>query len=97
MPAVDFKPRARKREVLEIEIPDWSELDHQMADGRPFVLWRVGYQSLLHHWLDHAINSDVGFLRIYCPGKPHLVRQAMEDATLCPIDWKLIPSRTPSA
>ena len=96
MPAVDFKPRARKREVLEIEIPDWSEFDHHIADGKPFVLWRVGYQSLLHHWLDHAINSEVGFLRIYCPGKPHLVRQAMEEATLWPIDWELIPSSNSS-
>ena len=96
MPAVDFKPRTKKREVLEIEIPDWSEFDHRIAVGEPFVLWRVGYQSLLHHWLDHAINSEVSFLRIYCPGKPHLVRQAMEEATLWPIDWELIPSSSSS-
>ncbi len=91
MPAVDFQPAEQRRETLEIEIPDWSAFDHHLGAGNPFILWRVGYQSLLHHWLDHAINAEVSYLRIYCPGKPHLVRQAMEEATLWPIDWELIP------
>ena len=91
MPVVNFQPAEQRRETLEIEIPDWSAFDHHLGAGTPFILWRVGYQSLLHHWLDHAINAEVSYLRIYCPGKPHLVRQAMEEATLWPIDWELIP------
>ncbi len=96
MSAIHFNHPLRKRSLMELEVPDWSGLEGDWKKEEPFVLWRVGFQPLLHHWLDYALNEGFTSLRLYCPDKPHLVRRALEAATLWPIEWELIPAAHPT-
>ena len=75
----------------ELIVPDWAELDTVRRSHLPFVLWQVGDQPLLYHWLDYVLNEGHRDLRIYCSDRPGEVRKAMLEATLWPLRWEVIP------
>lgn len=76
---------------LRLALPDWQRLDTVHRSKLPFVLWPVGEQPLLHHWLDHAVDRGVSRVMLSCSDRPSDVRRAMEAAQLWPIDWELSP------
>jgi len=78
-------------DVLEISLPDWQWMDTALRDSLPFALWTVGDQPLVYHWLDYAVNEGYRKVRIRCADRPTDVRRAMEEATLWPVKWEVIP------
>jgi hypothetical protein len=76
---------------LRLALPDWQHLDDVHQCKLPFVLWPVGEQPLLHHWLDHAVDQGASRVTLLCSDRPADVRSAMEEAELWPIDWELLP------
>ncbi|MBX2813660.1 MAG: hypothetical protein KTR25_17720 [Myxococcales bacterium] len=80
--------------VLTLIAPDWQHLDAVLESPIPFVLWVVGAQPLLHHWLDHAVDEGYGRVRLLVSDRPAEVRQAMEKAKLWPVQWEIIPRST---
>jgi hypothetical protein len=80
-----------RADVLRLSIPDWSAVDQPGFDDIPFVLWPVGDQPLLYHWLNYALNEGYQRVDIYCIDRPSLIRQTMEAATLWPIEWNIYP------
>ena len=49
--------------------PDWRELDTVALREDPWVLWRIGSQSLLAHWMDEAVRRNVAQVHIVCPDR----------------------------
>lgn len=47
-------------QTLHIIIPEWAESVSNSGIKRPFPLWDVADQPLLHHWFDLAQESDYG-------------------------------------
>ena len=76
---------------LRLALPDWQHLDDVHQCKLPFVLWPVGEQPLLHHWLDHAVDRGANRVVLLCSDRPADIRSAMEEAELWPIDWELLP------
>jgi hypothetical protein len=75
--------------TLRIALPDWMPLDTVLKSPLPFALWPIGDQPLLYHWLDYAVNQDCESIIIYAMDRPAAIRQALTEATLWPIEWKL--------
>jgi len=76
---------------LRLALPDWQHIDDVKKSDLPFVLWPVGEQPLLHHWLDHAVDRGATRVVLLCSDRPSEVRRAMEAAQLWPIEWELLP------
>ena len=71
--------------VLRLRCPDWSRMEHDLHFSKPFVLWPVGDQALLYHWFDHALDQGYEKVVVEVCDRPHEVRQAVEAATLWPL------------
>jgi hypothetical protein len=69
-----------------LALPDWGHLDSVWQRRLPFALWQVGEQALLFHWLDAAVDQGTEKVILYCSDRPNDVRQAIEHATLWPIE-----------
>lgn len=77
-------------------LPDWGRIDTVWRRAKPFVLWKVGEQCLLYHWLDEAVNQGIEKVVLLVADRPADVRRAMEEATLWPLDWEVRPVRNPA-
>jgi hypothetical protein len=73
-----------------LSLPDWGQLDTVWQRRLPFVLWHVGEQALLFHWLDAAVDQGTEKVILYCSDRPSDVRQAIEQATLWPIKIEVV-------
>lgn len=51
---------------LWLVAPDWRALDTIAQREDPWVLWRIGSQSLLAHWMDEAVRRNVARVHIVC-------------------------------
>ena len=58
--------------------PDWSALDTIWRNPLPFVLWPVGNQPLLAHWMDEAVRQGIEDVEIFVPDRPADVRLWLE-------------------
>jgi hypothetical protein len=69
-------------------VPDWAECDTVARRADPPVLWPVGAQPLLAHWMDEARRRKVARVRIHCADRPHLVRAWLEGGAYwsCPVE-----------
>ncbi|MBK8013882.1 MAG: hypothetical protein IPK13_21340 [Deltaproteobacteria bacterium] len=85
----EHEPRPTK--PLMLLLPDWQHLDTVRRASVPFVLWQVGDQPLLFHWLDYAVDRGHDFVTLVCGDRPAEVRAAMETAALWPIRWTVVP------
>lgn len=77
--------------VLTLVTPDWQHLDSILESRLPFILWNVGAQPLLHHWLDYAVDEGYSRVRLVVSDRPAEVRRAMEEAKLWPVPWEVVP------
>lgn len=84
-------PVATRTGTIDVVLPDWGHLDSIRCSALPFALWTVGDQCLLYHWLDHAVNLGKETIRIFTADRPAQIREAMEAATLWPINWEVLP------
>lgn len=85
------EPELRPTKPLMLLLPDWQHLDTVRRAAIPFVLWQVGDQPLLFHWLDYAVDRGHDFVTLVCGDRPAEVRAAMEAAALWPIRWTVVP------
>jgi hypothetical protein len=58
--------------------PDWSSLDTIWRQPLPFVLWPVGNQPLLAHWMDEAVRQGIAQIEIFVADRPAEVRRWLE-------------------
>ncbi|MEO0509154.1 MAG: hypothetical protein AAF065_04800 [Verrucomicrobiota bacterium] len=72
-----------------LALPDWGELDTIWKRKLPFVLWNVGEQALLFHWLDAAVDQGSESIELTVVDRPVDVRQHIADASLWPIEIKV--------
>jgi len=90
------KPDEAVATVRSYALPDWGSLDTVWQRAQPFVLWKIGEQSLLYHWLDAAVDAGVERVILYAADRPAEVRRAMVAATLWPLQWELRAVPDPS-
>ncbi len=64
--------------TLSLLAPDFAALDVIWRNAHPFVLWPVGSQSLLAHWMDEAVRLGVDEVQIYTADRPSDLRQFLE-------------------
>lgn len=91
MPLTESMPPAAPEAMLRLFLPDWHVFDTVLRSPLPFVLWLVGDQPLLYHWLDEAVDRDAQGVALHCIDRPAEVRSAMDAATLWPLSWSLRP------
>ncbi|WOO42014.1 hypothetical protein [Rubellicoccus peritrichatus] len=78
------------RGVLEVELPDFSNIDLVRSSPEPFALWPIGDQGLVFHWLDYAINEGYSQITFRVSDRPADIRDALSHASLWPIEWKVL-------
>lgn len=83
--------------MLELWAPDWGRLDTVRRSPLPFVLWEVGDQPLLAHWLDEAFNRGCTGVILHVADRPAEVRKFCEQATLWPIEKRVVPVQADDA
>jgi hypothetical protein len=66
--------------TLWLEAPDWRALDTLAQRAKPWVLWRIGFQSLLAHWMDESVRRNVATVVIICPDRLAEVEAALHGA-----------------
>jgi hypothetical protein len=64
--------------TLWLHAPDWRALDTVGQRPEPWVLWRIGFQSLLRHWMDEAVRRNVASVEIICPDRPAQTEASLE-------------------
>ena len=65
--------------TLSLFAPDFAALDVIWRNTHPFVLWPVGSQSLLAHWMDEAVRLGVDEVQIYTADRPSDLRHFLEE------------------
>src|SRR5438094_7559629 len=82
--------------IWKLVAPDYGALDTVWKNPKPFVLWPVGPQPLLAHWMDEAVRLGVERVEIYVADRPAEVRGWLEGgaywsrvATVMPIAKEL--------
>ncbi|MCC5023915.1 MAG: hypothetical protein J6386_14520 [Candidatus Synoicihabitans palmerolidicus] len=66
--------------TLWLDAPDYRELDTLAQRPEPWVLWRVGFQSILAHWMDEAVRRNVATVAILCPDRAAEVEASLHGA-----------------
>lgn len=66
------------RGTLWLDAPDWSRLDDVAQRGEPWALWRVGFQSVLAHWMDEAVRRNVARVEIISPDRPERLAKSLK-------------------
>jgi len=84
-------PAAPKR--WKLLAPDWAALDTVWHSDVPFVLWPIGDQPLLAHWMDEAVRSDIELVELYVADRPAEVRAWLEEGAYWSRRIRLIPIR----
>ena len=71
--------------------PDWAGLDSIWRNPDPFILWYVGNQTLLCHWMDEAVRNGVEEVEVYVADRPAEVRAWLDEGTFWSRRIKVIP------
>lgn len=67
--------------TLWLIAPDWRDLDELTQRAMPWVLWRVGFQSVLAHWMDEAVRRNVARVEIISPDQTGAVEASLRGGT----------------
>lgn len=78
---------------LDLWAPDWGGVDTVRRSKLPFLLWQVGDQSLLAHWMDHAVNEGHEKVVLHVADRPAEVRTWLKNATLWPLETEVVPEK----
>lgn len=76
-------------DTWKVALPDWYGIDTVLKSSDPFVLWPIGDQCLIYHWLDYAVNNDCKKIIFYASDRPAHTREVLKSAHLWPIEWEL--------
>src|SRR5580704_971829 len=61
--------------TLSLLAPDFAALDSIWRHPLPFVLWPVGHQGLIDHWIDESVRQGAVEIRIYAADRPAEIRR----------------------
>jgi hypothetical protein len=61
--------------TLSLLAPDFAALDSIWRHPLPFVLWPVGHQGLIDHWIDESVRRGAVEIRIYAVDRPAEIRR----------------------
>ena len=81
---------------LVLAAPDWHALDTLARREEPPLLWQIGNQSLIAHWLDHAVRLGCKQVILYCPDRPAAIRAALEGGAYWSLQLDLRPTPPPA-
>lgn len=77
--------------VWKLLAPDWAALDTVWRHEAPFVLWPVGNQPLLAHWMDEAVRRGVDSVELYVADRPAEIRAWIENGAYWSRGVRLVP------
>jgi hypothetical protein len=77
--------------VLRLVAPDFAALDTIWRNPLPFVLWPIGPQPLIAHWMDDAVRRDFDEVEVYVADRPAAVRLALEGGVYWSRPVRVIP------
>jgi hypothetical protein len=81
------KPAKLRRLVA----PDLGSVDTIWRNPLPFVLWPIGAEPLLAHWMDDTVRSGFDEVEVYVSDRPVAVRVALEEGVYWSLPVKVIP------
>jgi hypothetical protein len=79
------------RKILKLVAPDFAALDTIWRNPLPFVLWPIGPQPLLAHWMDDAVRRGFDEVEVYVADRPTAVRLALEGGVYWSRPVRVIP------
>ena len=74
--------------------PDLAALDTVWQNDLPFVLWPVGHQPLLAHWMDEAVRRGVDLVELYVADRPAEIRTWLNEGAYWSRRVRVIPIRS---
>lgn len=75
--------------TLSIAIPDWSQLESELAITTPFWRWNVVDQPLIDHWIDHARDGQYKRLEILTDGDPAPLEKHLSELSFFAGEWQV--------
>jgi hypothetical protein len=92
MPEAAAKPAAHAAlKTWKLLAPDWAALDAIWRNHLPFILWPVGNQPLLAHWMDEAVRRGVDIVELYVADRPAEIRAWLGDGAYWSRQLRVIP------
>jgi len=82
---------ASVQKTWKLLAPDWAGLDTIWQNDLPFVLWPVGHQPLLAHWMDEAVRRGVNLVELYVADRPAEIRAWLDEGAYWSLRVHLIP------
>jgi hypothetical protein len=80
--------------IQRLVAPDFAALDTIWRNPLPFVLWPIGPQPLLAHWMDEAVRRGIEEVEVYVADRPAAVRLALEGGVYWSRPVRVIPIRS---
>ena len=77
--------------TLFLLAPDFAALDTIWRNALPFVLWPVGSQPLLAHWLDEAVRLAFDEVQIFTADRPSDLRQFLNEGNYWSTKISVVP------
>lgn len=74
--------------------PDLAALDTVWQNELPFVLWPIGHQPLLAHWMDEAVRRGAELVELYVADRPAEIRAWLDEGAYWSRHVRLIPIRS---
>jgi NDP-sugar pyrophosphorylase family protein len=88
----DHPPKIENSQsVLRLVAPDFAALDTIWRNPLPFVLWPIGPQPLIAHWMDDAVRQGFDEVEVYVADRPAAVRLALEGGVYWSRPVRVIP------
>ena len=82
---------AEPQKTWQLVAPDWSALDTVWKNPKPFVLWPVGHQALVAHWMDEAVRRGAESVELFVADRPAEVRAQLEGGAFWSRRLRVIP------
>jgi len=83
--------QSAEKNILRLVAPDFAPLDTIWRNPLPFVLWPIGPQPLLSHWMDEAVRRGFDEVEVYVSDRPTAVRLALEGGVYWSRPVRVIP------
>lgn len=80
-----------ERTIWRLLAPDWAGLDTIWQNDSPFVLWPVGNQPLIAHWMDEAVRRGVDVVELFVADRPAEIRAWLDGGAYWSRRVRLIP------
>jgi hypothetical protein len=83
--------QSAEKKILRLVAPNFADLDTIWRNPLPFVLWPIGPQPLIAHWMDEAVRRGFDEVEVYVSDRPTAVRLALEGGAYWSRPVRVIP------